>query len=275
MLIVTIAVRCRDNPRAHALPDCAVGAMVPAMPIFKRPDGVELHYEESGQGHPLLCIAPGALRSTVGFWDRAPIHPVRELASDFRVITLDLRNAGESKAPISAEDGWHTYVEDFRSLLDHLGAKHCHVLGMCMGGAFSLALAQALPERVTAAVLLQPIGFDGDNRQVFYDLFDGWAKDLAPQHPEATPAVLQSFRSQLYDRDFVFSVTREQVDALKTPLLVLMGNDVYHPSQTSRDIAALSQNARLIERWKEPDVVAQAVSAVREFLQRNTPGNAL
>ena len=37
------------------------------------------------------------------------------------------------------------------------------------------------------------------------------------------------------------------------------------------EIVELAPNAELVERWKEPDVVADAVRRVREFLRRHTP----
>jgi hypothetical protein len=54
-------------------------------------------------------------------------------------------------------------------------------------------------------------------------------------------------------------------------MLVLLGNDLYHPSETSREIVALAPNAELVERWKEPEVVTEAVQQVLDFLRRNTP----
>ena len=67
------------------------------MPIFTRGD-VSLYYEEQGSGFPLLMIAPGGMRSTVSFWDRAPRNPIPQLATHYRVIAMDQRNAGQSKA---------------------------------------------------------------------------------------------------------------------------------------------------------------------------------
>jgi hypothetical protein len=55
------------------------------------------------------------------------------------------------------------------------------------------------------------------------------------------------------------------------PLLVLMGNDIYHPTATSREIAEVAPNARLIERWKDPELVADTVQSVRAFLLASTP----
>ena len=243
------------------------------MPTLTRDDGTTIHYTERGAGYPLLTFAPGGMRSAVAFWERSPFNPLRELADEFRVIAMDQRNAGASRAPITAQDGWHSYAADHLALLDHLGIQRCHVLGGCIGGAFALRLSVDHPERVSAAVLQQPIGLSPTNRSVFYELFDSWSRELPLSIESAgiTPAILQSFRENMYGGSFVFSVQADVVRTLPTPLLVLMGNDVYHPSEISREIVALSPHAKLIESWKEPEVVPQTVREVRAFLRQHTP----
>jgi pimeloyl-ACP methyl ester carboxylesterase len=234
-------------------------------------DGVRLHYEEYGTGFPLLLFAPGGMRSAIEFWGKSVWNPIERLSDAFRVIAMDQRNAGQSTAPVSADDCWASYAADHVALLDALSIERCHVLGGCIGGPYCLGLMQAAPARVAAAVLQQPIGFDGSNRQAFYEMFDGWANALKGQHSEVDEAGWQAFREHMYGGDFVFNVDREFVRRCRTPMLVLMGNDLYHPSVTSREIAKLAPNAELIERWKEPEVVEATVSRVRSFLLQHTP----
>jgi len=240
------------------------------MPSFDR-DGVSIYYEEYGQGFPLLLFAPGGMRSSIAHWGQSPWNPIAELAGDFRVVAMDQRNAGRSRAPVRADDGWHVYTADHAALLDHLGIERCHVLGGCIGGPYCLGLMQSAPDRVAAAVLQQPIGRSGENQQAFYEMFDGWAAELGQSQPEVTEDAWRSFRSNMYDGDFVFNVSRDFVRGCQIPMLVLLGNDLYHPSETSGEIARLAPNAELVERWKEPEVVADTVRQVREFLLRHTP----
>jgi hypothetical protein len=54
-------------------------------------------------------------------------------------------------------------------------------------------------------------------------------------------------------------------------MLVLLGNDLHHPQATSRELAALAPNARLIEQWKEPEYHTAAKQAVETFLAQYTP----
>jgi pimeloyl-ACP methyl ester carboxylesterase len=240
------------------------------MPTLVRGE-TSIHYEVSGEGFPLLLFAPGGMRSSIALWDRSPIHPIRELSSQFRVIAMDQRNAGRSRAPIEASDGWATYLSDHLALLDELGVARCHVLGMCIGSAFCLSLAVHAPERIAAAVLEQPIGLTESNREVFFQMFDGWAEELAAQRPEVPRAAFSSFRNNLYGTDFAFCVTRDQVKRCRVPLLVLRGNDIYHPAEVSEEIARIAPDAALIQNWKEGDTVSRAAARITEFLRARTP----
>jgi pimeloyl-ACP methyl ester carboxylesterase len=240
------------------------------VPTFK--DGpVELYYEERGSGYPVLLIAPGGMRSAVDFWDRAPWNPLADLADSFRVIAMDQRNAGRSTAPITADDGWHSYARDQLALLDHLGIDRFHTAGMCIGGPFCMGLVAAAPERVVSAVLFQPIGLQ-DNRQAFFDMFDNWADELKPKRPEVPADAWERFKHNMYAGDFLFNVDRDFAARCETPLLVLCGNDLYHPQQISRELAELAPNAELVDRWKEGSDQVAARRRVREFLQAHTPG---
>jgi pimeloyl-ACP methyl ester carboxylesterase len=230
-----------------------------------------LHYEVHGSGYPLLVIAPGGMRSSIGFWDKAPFDPIRELGSAFQVIAMDQRNAGQSRGPVHASDSWRTYAADQVALLDHLGVDRCHVLGMCIGCAFTLSFATLAPERLTAAVLEQPIGLHEDNRAAFHQMFDGWAEELVRTRPDVTAEATAGLKSNLYARDFVFSVTRDEVRACRAPLLVLRGNDLYHPSAISEEVAQIAPRAELVTSWKEGPDVPRAIERVKAFLTLHTP----
>jgi pimeloyl-ACP methyl ester carboxylesterase len=243
------------------------------MPTFER-DGVSLYYEEYGSGYPILLFAPGGMRSSIEFWHKAPFDPTKELASDFVVIAMDQRNAGRSRAPLRASDGWHSYAADHIALLDHLKIERCHLMGGCIGSSYCLGVIKAAPGRVTAAVLQNPIGLSPKNRDMFRAMFDGWAKELKPSHPEIDDAGLAEFRERMYGGDFVFNVSREFVKTVTTPLLILMGSDDYHPTPTSEEIAALAPHAQMIRDWKTPELIPQTVKKVRDFLEMHTPWRA-
>jgi pimeloyl-ACP methyl ester carboxylesterase len=211
------------------------------------------------------------MKSVADLWGRMPWNPIDVLSPHFRVIAMDQRNAGGSCAPITGSDGWANYAADQLGLLDSLGIESCHVLGCCIGGPYALGLMQADPNRVEAAVLQQPIGDSGENREAFYAMFDNWAAELRPDRPDVSEEDWASFRSNMYDGDFVFNVSREFVQGLSNPLLVLLGNDLYHPEAISREVAQLAPRAELVEEWKEGEAVAASAQRAIEFLQRHTP----
>lgn len=240
------------------------------MPTFQHGD-VSLYYEEYGSGYPLLLIAPGGMRSQIDFWHRSPFDPTKELASSFRVIAMDQRNAGLSRAPVSASDSWETFAADQLALLDHLNIAQSHIMGGCIGSSYCLALIKAAPERITAAILQNPIGLGPDGIARFHNMFDDWAKEFRTNRPEVSGEALAAFRANMFSGDFVFSVTRDFVRSCLTPMLILAGNDPFHPMAVSKEIAMLAPNSEIILEWKTPDTVSAAVERVRAYLKDREP----
>lgn len=240
------------------------------MPLFSRTTDagpVSLHYDLDGltDGIPVLLIAPGGMRSANAIWDNMAWNPREALADSHPIIGMDQRNAGASTGPVSAEDGWDTYTDDQLALLDHLEVERCHVVGMCIGGPYIAALLRAAPERFVSAVMLQPVGID-DNRHALEDMFDAWANDIAHLHPHMTPDDWSSFRTNMWGGDFLLTASVTDMAAVTTPLLVLMGDDLYHPQSTSVELAATAPGATLVQRWKEGDDLVAAHHTISEFL---------
>ncbi len=240
------------------------------MAVFERGD-ISIYYEIHGEGFPVLLFAPGGMRSSIPHWRSAEWDPIEALSPHFQVIAMDQRNAGQSRAPISAGDGWHSYTGDHLALLDHLAIEQTHLMGGCIGGPYSFGVIEREPNRVAAAVLQQSIGNDGTNRDLFYAMFDDWADDLKQSMPSVSDQAWASYRANMFDQEYLYNVSREFVGACQTPILVLMGADPYHPEAISREIAELAPRARLVEQWK--DAAADGtVATVIEFLKSNTPG---
>lgn len=228
---------------------------------------VRLIYEEVGSGPAVLCLAPGGLSaSRIATWANAPWNPLTELPDAYRVVAMDQRNTGTSFAPVTAADGWGSYAADQLAVMDHLGIETFAVVGMCIGGAFILRLLEEAPERVSAAVALQPIGLDR-NRDVFFELFDNWRGQIAGDHPEAGDADWDAFRLALFGADRrLWSVDDRFLPTVTHPLLVLGGNDQHHPSSVSEKLADQVPSASLIEHWKDPADLPAASAAIKKFL---------
>ncbi len=239
------------------------------MPVFERND-IRINYEIYGEGFPVLLFAPGGMRSAISFWRGSEWDPIEALSPHYQVIAMDQRNAGESTAPVTADDGWHSYTDDHVALLDHLGVERTHVMGGCIGGPYCFGVMERLGDRIASAILQQSIGDDGANRPLFYDMFDAWAVNLKPTIPNVPESAWTSFRSNMYDHDFVYNVSRDFVANCQTPMLVLMGSDPYHPETTSREIADLAPNATLVEQWKNA-AEDGTVQVALDFLRANAP----
>lgn len=234
------------------------------MATFER-GPITISYDDEGTGDPVLLLAPGGMRSTNDRWSSVPWNPREALADRYRLVGMDQRNAGDSWAPVTADDGWDEYRSDQLALLDHLDIERCHLVGMCIGGPFAAGLLTAEPDRFASAVLLQPVGVT-DNRDAFHAMFDDWAGAVAPDHPEADDDDWAGLRANLWGGDFVLTATPDELSGCTVPLLVLMGNDLHHPAATSRQIVDAAPNAELIERWKEPEHLADTDAAITDFL---------
>jgi len=240
------------------------------MSSFER-DGATIHFDDEGDGFPVLLIAPGGMRSANDIWNTTPWNPRAALADGHRLIGMDQRNAGRSHGPISADDGWDTYRRDQLGLLDHLGIDRCHVLGMCIGGPYIAGLLAAAPERFTSAVLLQPVGIS-DNRHALEEMFDAWRQNIEDDHPEVDDDGWLSFRTNMWGGEFVLTATPDEVAGIETPILLCRGNDLYHPAETSERFAELAPNVTFVERWKDDEVLADTDTTIKGFLAAHTPG---
>ena len=235
--------------------------------------GAQIYYEEFGQGFPILTFAPAGLASTIAVWSQpsAPINPTTEFADRFRVIAMDQRNAGgRSRAPISAQDGWDNYTADHIAVLDHLRIDRCHLYGQCIGGSFILNMLQHHPERVQAAVLAQPIGRVGPMAPGRPARFNEWAKSLQ-DHPEASEPVLDAFCRNLYAAGFTYCCDRALAKTVKTPCLLLAGNDEAHPWPISEELSKLLPNCEFIAEWKTGAALEAAKGRAKQFLAKHTP----
>jgi 3-oxoadipate enol-lactonase len=108
---------------------------------------VELSYERTGSGPPLLAIM--GMSGTLLSWGEPFLGPLRE---SFEVIAYDHRGVGESsrmEAPFTIAD----LAEDAAGLLDALELDSVHMLGISMGGMVAQELALAQPERVRTLAL--------------------------------------------------------------------------------------------------------------------------
>lgn len=110
--------------------------------------GVHLHYEEAGQGAPLVFVHEFA--GDAGSW----LPQIRFFARRYRTIAFNARGYPPSDVPADpqAYSQGHA-VDDIRGLLDHLGIDRAHVCGLSMGGYATLVFGLTYPERARSLVV--------------------------------------------------------------------------------------------------------------------------
>ena len=111
-------------------------------------DGVRLHYEEAGEGTPILFVHEFA-------GDHRSWEPqVRFFSRRYRCITYAARGYTPSDVPDSLDAYTQAQaVADAVAVLDAAGVERAHVVGLSMGGFCTLHLGLRHPERARSLVV--------------------------------------------------------------------------------------------------------------------------
>ncbi len=111
-------------------------------------DGIELHYEESGRGTPILLVHEFA-------GDHRSWQPqVEHFSRSHEVIVYAARGYPPSDVPPDVDAyTQERAVEDAVAVLDAAGVEQAHVAGLSMGGFAVLHLVLRHPQRVRSALI--------------------------------------------------------------------------------------------------------------------------
>ena len=103
------------------------------MPHVRTDDGVDLYYEETGEGTPIVFVHEfaGDIRS----WE----PQMRHFGRRYRAIAFNARGYPPSSVP----ENWESYSQDrarldILAILDGLGLEAAHIVGLSMGGFATL-----------------------------------------------------------------------------------------------------------------------------------------
>ena len=111
-------------------------------------NGATIFYQDSGgTGTPLILIHGFPLTGQLFQGQYSG------LASQFRVITPDLRGFGKSTTP-SAAGSIATYAADIVALMDHLNIQKAIIGGHSMGGQITMELYNEVPTRFAGMILI-------------------------------------------------------------------------------------------------------------------------
>ncbi|HUC00714.1 MAG TPA: alpha/beta hydrolase [Solirubrobacterales bacterium] len=254
--------------------------------------GIELYWERTGDGEPLLLIQ--GMSGTRAAWGRPFLGALEQ---SFSCIAFDNRGIGGSTAveePFTISE----LAADAAGLLDALEIERAHVLGISMGGMIAQQLALAHPERLLSLTLgctycggpgsqvmdgadfqqLAEAMASGDEQRVFRAM---WELNLSPGFradesryaefvamAEAVPVPQQTVQLQL--QAIAAHDTQARLPELQTPTLVIHGTtDRILPYPNGELIASLLPNAHLqtledvghMFWWEQPTRSAELIRA--------------
>jgi aminoacrylate hydrolase len=108
--------------------------------------GGEIHFTESGSGHPLIFVS--GLNGTGRAWQ----PQVDRFKSQFRVITYDQRGTGASDK-LQRNFSVDQMTAELIALMDALGVERAHLVGQSTGGAIGQTAAIEYPQRLARMVV--------------------------------------------------------------------------------------------------------------------------
>jgi pimeloyl-ACP methyl ester carboxylesterase len=139
------------------------------MPEVVRPDGTRIRYEVLGGRPSVLALAPGVVNSEIAAWQGDPL--LAALQEQWGVVVMDQRYAGASTGP-NYPFAYGEMTGDQLAVADAAGMDRFIVVGRQIGANYALRLASSTPNRVNAAIVLEPLGRPhGAPRSAGYGMF--------------------------------------------------------------------------------------------------------
>lgn len=199
-------------------------------------------------------------------------HPnLDALGAHFRAVAWDARGYGESD-DYEGDLKFSDYTHDVARVLDHLGAKKAHVLGLSMGGRIAMDFAETYPHRLLSLTLCDThtgyANFSEERKQSFLrlrlepleagkepkDIAEPVARSLVS--PKASrEAFLQLVDSmcRLHKQSYMKSIkatvlsdTHRRLGDIRVPTHVIVGaDDKLTTPEMAKSIAGQIRGARL------------------------------
>ncbi|MDB5954761.1 alpha/beta hydrolase [Ramlibacter sp.] len=133
------------------------------MTFARTDDGVDLYYEVTGTGTPIIFIHEFA--ATCQSWEAQ----VRHFSRWYSCITFNARGYPPSQVPTdTASYSQQRAVHDAIAVLDHAGVARAHIVGLSMGGFAALHLGLDHPQRARSlCVAGAGYGAEPEKQEVF------------------------------------------------------------------------------------------------------------
>jgi pimeloyl-ACP methyl ester carboxylesterase len=222
---------------------------------YIRANGLDIHYEEHGQGEPLLLIHGGAL--TAGSW-----QPYLDgFAKHFRVITPDSRGHGRTSNP-TGNMSFRLLADDAAALVQALGLHRPMIFGYSDGGQVTLEIGMRYPDLPRSLVIggahleltqgsrnwVRSILGDPQSPEVDFEHFERnyseFAADLQRDHgDEGWKTLLKQIKPMW---NAMLNYTPDDFARVLVPTLVLVGDrDGFVPVEDGVAMYRLLPNAEL------------------------------
>lgn len=109
---------------------------------FLDTNGARIHYEVDGSGEPVLMVHAGV--ANLRMWD-AQVEALRDA---YRVIRHDTRGFGRTETDAVE----FSNRADIAAVLDHVGERSAHLVGLSRGAQIALDFALEFPDRARSLV---------------------------------------------------------------------------------------------------------------------------
>jgi pimeloyl-ACP methyl ester carboxylesterase len=194
-------------------------------------DGIDIYYEEYGQGTPLLLLSGGGLHRSIKDFEVC----IPELARHYRVIAPDTPGQGRSEQPDSLS---YDLLADFMSeFIDAVDVDSVYVMGLSDGAITALLLAERRPDKFRKAIavganngtrgFVLPEGVPLDSVKI--PKSDGWAtyhqKDIE-WYNALTPKkdwrkMITNLNRMWYGKEYF---PLRVYDNIKIPIMIVLGD---------------------------------------------------
>ncbi|EIT86475.1 alpha/beta hydrolase fold protein [Fictibacillus macauensis ZFHKF-1] len=226
-------------------------------------NGIQLYYEECGQGEPVLLLhGLGGDQQTMEIEKEA-------LQAHYRVIALDARGHGCSQKP--AQFTLSDLIQDVIAFMDALHLAKASLLGVSMGSYIAQGVASEVPERIEKLILVVTKSYSQSssiaelieqhketlhdipqeevmNHLVPYIYHDvkkvmEWAMKIEPQVYVWSEIERQAAQNAITHFDFRTVLSR----VTATTLVISGKHDGLNPPHYGRETAHLIQGAQFVE----------------------------